>query len=210
MGKKPTGFSRGRPKTDRDLGTDAPSDNDINASLPDTWVWVEGRVFVSSMYPDKILSRDKAKAELAKIGLVLQTQDAGAYEEHENKRRSWTGQRVALDRASAILQDHPDGITIPAFAKALFYEKGWTDLHLKAAIAKTYVVIHKLKTQSLATKNRSGLLFSTLKKPKDPIPPILMAQVRSILSDMGEDEWPEVAVRNLILAIIKKADAVGL
>lgn len=209
MRKGRTGLPKGRPKADPDLVTDAPSDQEILAMLPDLWVWVEGRVYVSSMDEKKRLIVDKVKQDLAMLGLVLQTQDGEVYGEDEDKRRRWTGRRVSIEDASAVLQNHPNGMTIPDFAKTLFYEKGWTELHLKAAVAKTYVVIHKLKARHLVTKGRGGLLFSTIKKGKDPIPPVLMAQVRTILSDMGEDEWPEMAVRKLILSILKKANEVG-
>lgn len=189
----------GRHKT---LIHEAPS----NSALlpPDARVWVEGEAFVPGFDSKLRIAVDRARQDLATIGLTLMEYPTEPEDTSSVRRRSWTTKRVSLDEAAAILKDYPQGISLEAFRDVLFEEPPWTKLKKDAALSKTNVLIHKLKKRGAVTKGSSAsgriLLFSTHSSVKEGIPPILLAKVRGLLGPDGE-EWPELALRKFIMAV---------
>lgn len=186
-----------------DEPTTAELNNEVNR---DSWVWVEGRVYVQGQDQKIRTQVDIARTSLAKFGLVLHEQDGLANAEDAPLYRKWSGKRIPLEEASAALMDFPSGITIEQFAEELYQEPGWTEQHRKAAIRKTYVVINKLKSQGLLAK-RKGLLFTT--QTTKPIPPVMVALVKSHLGEACEG-WTMRMMSGFIRELVAGAKACGI
>lgn len=201
-----TGMPIGRPKLDPARTVDPPSNIDL---LPSTnYVWVEGRVLVEGYDKKKRVHVDRMHQDASALGLVVHEVDITKTNEDDRGYRHWTARRIPIDEAAAGLQDHPEGVTVAQFAEELFKEPPWTELHKKAAIRKTYVVIQKLKQKGELIKTKGGLLFSTRKKAKEVIPPVLLTSVKMLLAEKGE-EWPDQAVKQLIHAVKERIKSIG-
>lgn len=206
MARRNTGGQVGRPKLDENRTHQPPSNTDLQSST--NFVWVEGRVVVPGWDAKKRVHVDTLHQHAAPLGLVVHEQDATTSDEYDRTYRHWSSRRIPLEEAAAVLVDHPQGLTIQQFAKELYGEKGWTDQHLAAAVKKTYVTLQKLRVKGLVTRSKQGLLFSTSTTKKNPIPPVLMTAVRGVLSEMGENDWPDLVVRKLIRAVAERVQEI--